>query len=102
MFRLYLINNGRISWGEDLKTPTLAEAISLAQILRQASLKNGRSPGLEIWQGASLLYQDPYDAEQIERSAPVISPFATPESTIYATWQPTLARPLMTPPGDCA
>jgi hypothetical protein len=97
MFRCYFVENGRISWGDDLKAPTLAEAIELAQDLRQVSLKNNESPGIEIWQGASLLYQDVHDADRIRCSAPIISPFATPESTIYATWRPSQARPLMAP-----
>src|SRR5690348_7298459 len=96
MFRCYFVKNGRISWGEDLIVVTLAEAIELAQDLRQASLKSGEASGIEIWQGASLLYQDVHDADQIQCSAPIISPFDTPESTIYATWRPSQARPLIT------
>src|SRR5690348_10527353 len=95
MFRCYFVENGRISWGEDLKASTLAEAIELAQDLRQASLKSDKTPGIEIWQGTSLLYQDVHDADQIQCSAPIISPFDTPESTIYATWRASQARPLL-------
>jgi hypothetical protein len=95
MFRCYFVENGRISWGDDLTALTLAEAIELAQDLRQASLKSDRAPGIEIWQGASLLYQDVHDADQIRYSAPIVSPFDTPESTIYATWRLSQARPLM-------
>ena len=95
MFRCYFIENGRISWGDDLTASTLAEAIALAQDLRQASLKGNKGPGIEIWQGASLLYQNVHDADQIRCSAPIASPFDTPESTIYATWRPSQARPLM-------
>jgi hypothetical protein len=97
MFRCYFIENGRISWGGDLTASTLAEAVELAQDLWQASLKSDRAPGIEIWQGVSLLYQDVQDADQIQSSAPIISPFDTPESTIYATWRPSQARPLMAP-----
>ena len=71
MFRCYFIKSGRISWGEDLKASTLAEAIELAWDLRQASLKSDKSPGIEIWQGASLLYQDVEEADQIQSSAPI-------------------------------
>ena len=92
MFRCYFIKNGRISWGEDLKASTLAEAIELAQDLRQASLKSDKSPGIEIWQGASLLYQDVQDADRIQSSALIVSPFDTPDSTIYATWWPSQVR----------
>src|ERR1700750_777022 len=95
MFRCYFVENGRISWGDDLKVSTLAEAIDLAQDLRQASLKSDKSPGIELWQGASLLYQDVHDADRIQCSAPIVSPFDTPDSTIYPTWRPTHARPLM-------
>ena len=95
MFRCYFVENGRISWGDDLKASTLAEAIELARDLRQASLKSDKAPGIEIWQGASLLYQDVQDTDRIQHSAPLISPFDTPESTIYATWRPSQARPLM-------
>jgi hypothetical protein len=95
MFRCYFIKSGRISWGEDLKASTLAEAIELTWDLRQASLKSDKSPGIEIWQGASLLYQDVEEADQIQSSAPIVSPFDTPDSTIYATWRPSQARPLM-------
>jgi hypothetical protein len=102
MFRCYFVENGRISWGDDLKVSTLAEAIELAQDLRQASLKGNKLPGIEIWQGASLLYQDVHDADRIRGSAPIISPFDTPESTIYATWRPSQARPLMAPVSDFA
>jgi hypothetical protein len=97
MFRCYFVENGRISWGNDLETSTLAEAIELAQNLRQAALKSDKSPGIEIWQGASLLFQDVHDADQIQDCAPIISPFDTPESTIYATWRPSQARPLRAP-----
>lgn len=95
MFRCYFIKTGRIAWGEDLKASTLAEAIELAWDLRQASLQSDQSPGIEIWQGASLLYQDVEEADQIQSSAPIVSPFDTPDSTIYATWRPSQARPLM-------
>jgi hypothetical protein len=95
MFRCYFIENGRISWGDDLKAPTLAEAIELGDDLRQAFFKNSKSPGIEIWRGTSLLYQDVHDADRIQGCAPIISPFATPESTIYATWRPSKARPWM-------
>ena len=44
MFRCYFVENGRISWGNDLETSTLAEAIELAQNLRQAALKSDKSP----------------------------------------------------------
>jgi hypothetical protein len=95
MFRYYFVENGRIAWGDDLKASSLAEAIELAQALRQASLKSSKAPGIEIWQGASLLHQDVQNADQIQSSAPIASPFDTPDSTIYATWRPSQARPLM-------
>jgi hypothetical protein len=65
MFRCYFIENGRILWGDDLVASTLAEAIELGDDLRQAVFKSGRSPGLEIWQETSLLYQDVHDVDQI-------------------------------------
>jgi hypothetical protein len=95
MFRCYFVENGRISWGDDLKASTLAEAIELAQSMRQASLKSDGAPGIEIWQGASLLYQDVHDADWRRYSTPIVSPFDTAESTMYPTWRPTRARPLM-------
>jgi len=95
MFRCYFIEDGRISWGDDLTAPALAEAIECSQDLRQASSKRGKRPGIEIWRGASLVYQDVYDTDRIRSSAPIVSPFDTPDSTIYATWRPSQARPLM-------
>src|SRR5690349_5376319 len=95
MFRCYFVENGRISWGDHLKASTLAEAIEIGKDLRQAFFENVESPGMEIWQGGSLLYQDVHDAKRIRCSAPISSPFDTPESTIYPTWRPTRARPLM-------
>lgn len=94
MFRCYFVDNGRISWGDDLKASTLAEAIEIGKDLRQAFYRDRKSPGFEIWQGAALLYQEVRDAKQIPHSTPIISPFATPESTIYATWRPSRARPV--------
>jgi len=102
MFRCYFIENGRILWGDNLAAASLAEAIELAQDLRQASLKSDKAPGIEIWQGASLLYQDVHDADQIRGSAPIVSPSDTPESSICATWRPSQARPLRAPVGSFA
>jgi len=41
------------------------------------------------------LYQDVHATSQAWDNAPVSSPFDTRESTIYPTWRPTQARPLM-------
>jgi hypothetical protein len=86
MFRYYFIENGRISWGDDLKASTLAEAIELAQDLRQTSLKSDKAPGIEIWQGASFLFQDVHDADRIQGCAPIISPPFLIALALVAAW----------------
>jgi hypothetical protein len=93
MSRCYFVKSGRILWGDDLAVSTLADAIELGDNLRRAFFKSGKSPGLEIWREASLLYQDVYDVDQMHGCAPIISPSATLESAIYAMWRPSQVRP---------
>jgi hypothetical protein len=95
MFRCYFIENGRISWGDDLSAPTLAEAIELGRDLRRAFFEGDHVPGMEIWQQGSLLYQDAREFARIQMSSALRSPFDTAPSTMYPTWRPTRARPLM-------
>jgi hypothetical protein len=52
--------------------------------------------GIEIWQGASLLYSDQCHAHDTGRPAPIVSPFETSESTMFLTWRPCVVRPLLT------
>src|SRR3954471_1948439 len=95
MYRCYLLSNGRIVRGEDLEASTVAEAIQSGQDVRAALSRSGDPLAMEIWQGASLLYHDAGDVSGKRPAGPIVSPFDTAPSTMFCTWQPTRARPLM-------
>lgn len=95
MYRCYLICGGRIAKGDDLDVDTLNEAILHGRMLLATQPQSEHFIGIEIWRGTSLLYSDKCHADDAGCQAPVVSPFQTGESTIFSTWRPSLARPLL-------
>jgi hypothetical protein len=94
MYRCYLIRNGRIAWGEYIDFPTTEEAKLGARALWKSHPEGNSFTGIEVWKGATLVYGDEDHADQAGTPEPIASPFETAESTIYATWRPTEARPI--------
>ncbi len=68
-----LTRDGRIISGEDLEVATLEDAATEALRLLAASIDeaDGQPDGIEIWQGASLLYEaeKPADTDAFRHKA---------------------------------
>jgi hypothetical protein len=96
MYRCYLIRDGRIARGDDFDVRTLWKAKALGRKLFALQPQTDNFSGIEIWQGASLLYSDQCHAHDTGRPAPIVSPFETSESTMFLTWRPCVVRPLLT------
>ncbi len=95
MYRCYLIRNGRIALGDDADVDTLANALAHARRLMASPSAGGTFSGMEIWNGATLLYSDTGYAGESAAPAAIVSPFQTAESTILPNWRPSLARPIL-------
>lgn len=103
MYRCYLICGGRIAKGDDLDVDTLDDAILSGRMLLATQPQADCFTGIEIWLGTSLLYSDKCHADDAGCHVPVVSPFQTGESTLFSTWRPSFARPLlMKEPNDPA
>jgi hypothetical protein len=89
MYRCYLIRNGCIAWGEYLDCNTTEEAKILGHTLWDSHPQSDSFDGIEVWHGQSFVYSD-----GMCPTVQTVSPFDTPESTIYPTWRPTTARPI--------
>jgi hypothetical protein len=96
MYRCYLIRDGRIARGDDFDVRTLWKAKALGRELFASQPQTDNFSGIEIWQGASLLYSNKCHAHDSGRPAPIVSPFETSESTMFLTWRPGVVRPLLT------
>lgn len=95
MYRCYLIRNGRIALGDDVDADTLANALTWGRRLMASRAAGGMFSGMEIWNGATLVYSDIGYAGETAAPAAIVSPFQTAESTILPNWRPSLARPLL-------
>jgi hypothetical protein len=95
MYRLYLVRNGRIAWGRDMDVPAFASVEASGRTLWALHPECDNFEGIEIWHGPSLLYSDQCHADDTRHPVHISSPFETADSTIYRTWRPTIARPLM-------
>lgn len=92
MYRCYLVHHGRIAKAEDLAASTLDEAIAQGRTLLNACPETTAASGIEIWQQGDRLYSDQCHAGDTGMPADVVSPFATPDSTMLPTWRPSYAR----------
>jgi len=96
MYRCYFIRDGRIARGNDFDVRTLRKAKALGRKLFALQSQTDNFSGIEIWQGASLLYSDKCHANDTGHPAPIVSPFETSESTMFLTCRPSVVRPLLT------
>jgi hypothetical protein len=61
MFRCYLLRDGRIAKAENLDAATLGQAVTIARRLLQEQPHDRGLSGIEIWDGAAMLYSDTAD-----------------------------------------
>lgn len=92
MYRCYLIQNSRIAKAVELAVATLEEAIAQGRALLAVGAGTSGDSGIEVWQQANLLYSDQRHAHDSGVPAPVVSPFATPDSTMLPTTKPSRSR----------
>jgi hypothetical protein len=95
MYRCYLIHDGRIARAEEFTAENLEDAIAQGRALLVADRAATDGSGIEIWQRSSLLYTERRHTSETAIPADIISPFATPDTVILPTWQPSCARPVV-------
>src|ERR1700761_4721837 len=83
LHRCYLIRNGRIELGYDIKLERLPEAIAHGHAILAMQPQSAGFSGFEIWHGGSRVYGDDCYADDTGHLTPVVSPFQTGESTMF-------------------